>query len=79
MENADDTTGYYGMDNKLEDKPRLGGWNVTAIYSARTKLDNVDEPFIEQSDDPDCSKFEDENQNRVTVEHVYPPPGIVEQ
>jgi len=79
MENADDTTGYYDMDNKLEYKPRLGGWNVTAIYSARTKIDNVDEPFIEQSDDPDCSKFEDETKNRVTVQHVYPTQGVADE
>ena len=76
MENADDTNGYYDMDNNLEYKPRLGGWNAIAIYSARTKLDNIDEPFIEQPDDPECVDFQNENEHRVTVQHVYPTPGV---
>ena len=76
METADNTTGYYDENNTIEYKPRLGGYESIAIYSARTKIENVDEPFVEQLDDPQCSNFADENLGRVDVFKVYPTPGV---
>tara|TARA_B100000965_G_scaffold359539_2_gene339661 strand:+ start:7891 stop:10362 length:2472 start_codon:yes stop_codon:yes gene_type:complete len=72
--NADDTTGYYDKDGTIQLKPRFGGDQTVAIYKTRTKLDNVDEPFVEQTDDPLCSLFLNENDTRVNVYEVYPTP-----
>ena len=72
--NADNTSGYYEKDGStIQLKPRMaGGGSKVAIYKARTKLDNVDEPFVEQPDDPLCSMFLNENDSRVNVYEVYP-------
>ena len=52
--------------------PRLGGRNnMIAIYQARTKLDNIDEPIVPQPDDPECEAFKADNL-RVNVNNVYP-------
>jgi len=72
--NADNTSGYYEKDGStIQLKPRMAGsQSKVAIYKARTKLDNVDEPFVEQPDDPLCSMFLNENDTRVNVYEVYP-------
>ena len=72
--NADNTSGYYEKDGStIQLKPRMaGGGSKVAIYKARTKIDNVDEPFVEQPDDPLCSMFLNENDSRVNVYEVYP-------
>ena len=52
--------------------PRLGGRNgMIAIYQARTKLDNSNEPILPQPDDPECEQFK-ANNFRVNVNNVYP-------
>ena len=70
-ENADKITVEIDGDNKIV-PPRLGGRNnMIAIYQARTKLDNIDEPLIAQPDDPECEAFKADNL-RVNVNNVYP-------
>ena len=70
-ENADKITIEVDGTTK-EVAPRLGGRNgLIAIYQARTRLDNIDEPFIEQDDDPKCENFKADNL-RVNVNVVYP-------
>jgi len=70
-ENADKIT--IEVDGNIKTvAPWLGGRNgLIAIYQARTRLDNIDEPFIEQDDDPKCENFKADNL-RVNVNVVYP-------